>query len=231
MHIPTRICTLCLVLFTLVSFAADAATPSVRETDASITVSIDDQSILTYHKADVPPPEGADPIFTRSGFIHPVHSPSGTVVTGIHPDDHYHHLGLWHAWVECEIEGENVDFWNLKEETGRVRYAKTLSLSWGSESAGFTVLQEHVVFPGNQEKERVAPVEAANKVKEEKQGKCWRGFWLSALCVTGEMFKRFPMEVKNISQRIGSCLSPSFLLWWPMQSSPLSTTTLMADFN
>ena len=155
MHIPTRTCTLCLVFFTLVSFAADAATPSVLETDASITLSIDDRSILTYHKADVPPPESADPIFTRSGFIHPVHSPSGTVVTGIHPDDHYHHLGLWHAWVECEIEGENVDFWNLKEETGRVRYAKTLSLSWGSDSAGFTVVQEHVAFPGNQEKERV----------------------------------------------------------------------------
>ena len=155
MHIPTLTCTLCLVFFTLVSFAADAATPSVRETDASITVSIDDRSILTYHKADVPPPESADPIFTRSGFIHPVHSPSGTVVTGIHPDDHYHHLGLWHAWVECEIEGENVDFWNLKEETGRVRYTKTLSLSWGSDSAGFTVVQEHVAFPGNQEKEKV----------------------------------------------------------------------------
>jgi len=155
MHSPSRTCTPCVFFLTLVSFVADAATPSVRETDASITVSIDDRSILTYHKADVPPPEGADPIFTRSGFIHPVHSPSGSVVTGIHPDDHYHHFGLWHAWVECEIEGENVDFWNLKEKTGRVRYTKTLSLSRGSDSAGFTVVQEHVAFPGNQEKERV----------------------------------------------------------------------------
>ncbi len=155
MHIPTRTCTLCLVLFALVYFPTHAATPSVRETDASITLSIGDRSILTYHKAAVPPPEGVDPIFTRSGFIHPVHSPSGAVVTGIHPDDHYHHLGLWHAWVECEVDGENVDFWNLKEETGRVQYAKTLSLSSGRDSAGFTVMQEHIAFPGNQKKERV----------------------------------------------------------------------------
>ena len=35
---------------------------------------------------------------------------------------------------------------------------------------------------------------------------------------------------RNISQRLGSCLSPSFLLWWPTQSSPLSSTTMMADF-
>ena len=35
----------------------------------------------------------------------------------------------------------------------------------------------------------------------------------------------------NISQRIGSCLSRSFVLWWPTQSSPLSSTTMIADFN
>ena len=35
----------------------------------------------------------------------------------------------------------------------------------------------------------------------------------------------------NIFQRPGSCLSPSFLLLWPTQSLPLSSTTLMDDFN
>ena len=30
---------------------------------------------------------------------------------------------------------------------------------------------------------------------QDKEGKCWRGFWLRALCVTGEMFKSFPMVV------------------------------------
>lgn len=155
MFFPLRNSTLLLALLPLSSLAVEAATPSVRETESVIELSVGDRPILTYHKADVPPPEGVDPIYTRSGFIHPVHSPSGAVVTGIHPDDHYHHLGLWHAWVKCEVDGESVDFWNLKGETGRVRYAKTLSLSTGSDSAGFTVIQEHVAFPGNKEKERV----------------------------------------------------------------------------
>ena len=63
-------------------------------------------------------------------------------------------------------------------------------------------------------------------------GKCWRGKWLRALCVTGEISNHFPLEVKlatlkakesaseyavsrnlNISQRLGFCLSPSFLRW------------------
>ena len=39
----------------------------------------------------------------------------------------------------------------------------------------------------------------ASKAKEENLevagGKCWRGFWLSALNVTGEIFNQFPMKV------------------------------------
>ena len=39
----------------------------------------------------------------------------------------------------------------------------------------------------------------ASNVKEEKLevagGKCWRGFWKSALCVTGEISNRCPIKV------------------------------------
>ena len=38
-----------------------------------------------------------------------------------------------------------------------------------------------------------------SKVKEENLevagGKCWRGFWLSALNATGEIFNQFPIKV------------------------------------
>ena len=47
-------------------------------------------------------------------------------------------------------------------------------------------------------KENRATVDAS-KAKEENLevagGKCWRGFWLSALNVTGEIFNHFPMKV------------------------------------
>ena len=94
----------------------------------------------------------------------------------------------------------------------------------------------------------------ASKVKEKKLevagGKCWRRELLGALKFTGEIFiiqslsieghirnyqsqginKRIYYRPKlKISQRPGSCLLPSFLLWWPTQSSPLSSTTMMAD--
>ena len=49
-----------------------------------------------------------------------------------------------------------------------------------------------------QDKENTATVDGS-KVKEEELevagGKCWRGKWQSALCLIGEIFKRFPMKV------------------------------------
>ena len=47
-------------------------------------------------------------------------------------------------------------------------------------------------------KEKRATVDAS-KAKEENLevagGKCWRGFWLSALNVAGQIFNQFPMKV------------------------------------
>jgi hypothetical protein len=85
-------------------------------------------------------------VFVRNGFIHPLYTPKGAIVTGIHPTDHYHHLGLWHAWVHGEHEGKPVDFWNLKDKTGRVRFSKVIGIDNHENAAGFTVEQEAVRY-------------------------------------------------------------------------------------
>ncbi len=115
---------------------------SVVESDTSIAVLRSETPILTYHTAEVPPPEGTHPAYHRSGFIHPLVAPGGGIVTGIHPDDHTHHLGLWHAWVKTEFGEHQPDFWNLKKQTGRVRYVRTKEVR----ESGFTVEQEQVAY-------------------------------------------------------------------------------------
>ncbi|MFT5468534.1 MAG: hypothetical protein ACI8UO_003644 [Verrucomicrobiales bacterium] len=116
---------------------------SLTKTDEALILKRGETPILTYHIAEVPPPEGVDPIYNRSGFIYPLNAPGGGVVTGIHPDDHYHHLGLWHAWVNSEFGDHKPDFWNLgKAKTGRVRYASTKEIR----ESGFTVIQEQVAY-------------------------------------------------------------------------------------
>ena len=54
-------------------------------------------------------------------------------------------------------------------------------------------------------KENRATVDAS-KAKEENlevaRGKCWRGFWLSALNVIGEIFYQFPMNFIFVAMKL-----------------------------
>lgn len=118
----------------------------LKETDAAITITRGGTPVLVYHKAEDPAPEGADPAFKRSGFIHPLHAPSGAILTDTRPADHLHHMGLWHAWVHCKFKGQETDFWNLKAKTGTVRFVKTLSCDKAAHHASFAVEQEQVAL-------------------------------------------------------------------------------------
>jgi len=121
--------------------------PRVAEFDDRIVIYQNGQNIVTYHKAEVPPPEGANPLYKRSGFIHPITAPNGAELTSIHAEDHTHHMGLWHAWVKTKHKGREIDFWNLKKGQATVRYADTLVITNAPDACGFTVLQEHVILP------------------------------------------------------------------------------------
>ncbi len=135
---------LLLAPFAFAAFIAGAKDNiSLKQTEKAITLVRGETPILTYHIAEVPPPKGVDQIYNRSGFIYPLHSPSGGIVTGIHPADHYHHIGLWHAWVNTKYDGKKgPDFWNLGRRTGRIRHAKIKE----TRDAGFTVIQEHLGY-------------------------------------------------------------------------------------
>jgi hypothetical protein len=86
-------------------------------------LNLNDRPILGYQKAVAVPPRGIDPVFRRSGFIHPLATRSGLVVTDDFPPDHAHQHGVFFAWVNTTFDGRHVDFWNQKEGTGRVRHA------------------------------------------------------------------------------------------------------------
>ncbi|NRB27728.1 MAG: PmoA family protein [Roseibacillus sp.] len=168
----------------------------VTETDKTITITRGEVTVLKYHKAEVPPPEQADPIYKRSGFIHPLCAPNGEPVTGIHPADHFHHLGLWHAWVKTKHGKDTPDFWNLRGRTGRVRYAKTIGLHKGSgedRSGGFAVEQEQVAYKGPERKETV--------VLREK-------FEVRAEFVNGENVVSYLVEQTNVSRE--SLILPAY---------------------
>jgi hypothetical protein len=125
--------------------AFPASAFELAETEKTISITNESKTVLVYHKAEVPAPAGADPKFRRSGFIHPLCAPSGEPVTGIHPADHAHHVGLWGAWVNTKHGERKPDFWNLKKGTGRVRYKSTERAGAGKGAPSFAVIQEYVI--------------------------------------------------------------------------------------
>ncbi len=116
------------------------------------------KDLWQYNHAVAQVPEGVDKAYERSGFVHPFYSPTGKRLTRIQPPDHYHHYGLWNPWTRALYKGDTVDFWNLKDKQGTVRYANTIQTINGSVFTGYEVLHEHVVFKNRQEPE-VAMVE------------------------------------------------------------------------
>ncbi|HVR74375.1 MAG TPA: DUF6807 family protein, partial [Planctomycetota bacterium] len=79
-----------------------------------------EKSILRYNHGLVEPPEGVQPIFARSGYIHPVWTPSGRVITNDAPANHRHHHGIWMPWTKTLFEGRPVNFWEQAEGLGKV---------------------------------------------------------------------------------------------------------------
>jgi len=114
--------------------------------DSVLTISSGDKKLLTYQFNTVYPPKGIDTNYKRSGFIHPLYTPHGQVLTRIQPPDHYHHYGIWNPWTHTFFEGDTVDFWNIKGHQGTVRFAKFTSQTSNSKFAEYTALHEHVVF-------------------------------------------------------------------------------------
>jgi hypothetical protein len=120
--------------------------------DGSLTIVANQKNLLRYNFKTMYPPKGVDTAFKRSGFIHPFWTPHGQALTRINAPDHYHHFGLWNPWTHVLFEGEMIDFWNLKDRKGTVRFASFTALSEGPVYAGYQTLHEHIAFKKNGEK-------------------------------------------------------------------------------
>jgi hypothetical protein len=121
--------------------------------DKNLELLVGDKKVMQYHHAMVPAPKGVGrvpesrlPLYEHNAFIHPLWSPAGNVLTDIHPPDHLHHLGIWMPWTHTTFEGKMVDFWNVGDGTGTVRFSKFLSTTDGPVYGGFQAEHNHVAL-------------------------------------------------------------------------------------
>lgn len=127
----------------------------IYKSGENLTLRQREQNILSYRFATMYPPEGINPLFKRSGFIHPLWSPGGEILTRVQAPDHYHHYGIWGPWTLTHIDNRKVDFWNLYDGEGTVQFVGFLSETVGDIFTGFRALQQHIDF-GAKGEDRVA---------------------------------------------------------------------------
>ena len=131
--------TLCLLIPIV---AADAW--SVEHAPEAITVRLGDRDLVRYQRAMAPPPPGIDRPVAGNGFLHPVRTPSGAVVTDDFPPDHPHQHGLFYAWTKTRFRGHRVDFWNTHKGLGRVEHDRFEPSDSGQDFATIDVRLNHV---------------------------------------------------------------------------------------
>ncbi len=110
-----------------------------------LEVRLGGRGVIRYNYGIVPPPEpGINPLHARSGYLHPLWSPSGLQLTMDYPRNHLHHRGVWSPWVKTEFEGRDPDFWNLGDGKGKVEFEAMEGTESGPVFAGFKARHRHI---------------------------------------------------------------------------------------
>ncbi|MCB9280700.1 MAG: ThuA domain-containing protein [Lewinellaceae bacterium] len=123
---------------------APAGNLTVSREDGAILFQKGKKNILRYQYKEEMPPAGKSPLYRRGGFIHPLWSPGGEVLTRIQPPDHTHHYGIWNPWTHTTFEGRHLDFWNLNEGQATVRVVGLPVFQQGAVFGEMSARHEHV---------------------------------------------------------------------------------------
>ncbi len=125
------------------------------ETDDVILLKRGSKTILQYNKKPTEESSKHEPYYTRSGYIHPLYSPSGKLITGDYAADHKHQHGLFFAWTKTNIEGRPLEFWNQKLKLGTISYSSTEKIIEKEGACGFEVKHLFMETPGSGEAQPV----------------------------------------------------------------------------
>lgn len=162
-----------------------------EDDNESLVMSVNNQKVLQYNHRTVYPPKGVDTAYRRSGFIHPLWSPQGAILTSIQPKDHYHHYGFWNPWTYTLFEGKEFDFWNLARKQGTVQFNSFASVVEGPVFGSFKALQDHVIYPDS------APRTIMNETWDVRVYNIPAGYFLWDFTSTLNLAVESPLTIKE----------------------------------
>ena len=117
---------------------------SIIETNDSILVGTGSgKPIFKYLKKAIKRGEKACPSLLPHGYIHPLYSPSGRIITGDYAADHPHQHGLFFAWTKSSFRESRQNFGTRKRNW---EIFDTKSSKWKTEKSGKIILESQQIF-------------------------------------------------------------------------------------
>ncbi|ARA92416.1 hypothetical protein AWN76_004030 [Rhodothermaceae bacterium RA] len=163
-----------------------------RMQDGIIRLTVGQRPVLHYQAEPKAPPAGVDSIYTRGGYIHPVYTPSGVIVTDDFPHNHLHHHGIWAAWTRTRYDGREPDFWNMGDGTGTVVPVSAEGFADGPVFSGFEARHRYLDLTTG---EPVPVLDETWEVRVYNVRPSARPVWLFDLIVTQTMIGDLPLEL------------------------------------
>lgn len=153
-----------------------------KSENGRLRLSVGTKPVLDFQMdRDALPRTDIKPEFKRAGYIHPVYTPAGRIVTDDYPSNHVHHHGIWTAWTKTSFQGRAPDFWNMGTKTGAEDFV-ALERTWqGPVHGGFVARLRMVDFTAP------SPVVALNET--------WRVTAYDVPAAAGMPVRMFDLEV------------------------------------
>lgn len=127
------------------SVAKRSSSVKANQNGATLDLTTNGTHVLSYFYAENSPPDVLDVRYRRGGYIHPVYSPGGVVLTDhLNTKAHSHHSGIWSAWTNTVFQGRTPDFWNVHQDKGRVDLHHFDGYWSGEVQAGFTAVNKFI---------------------------------------------------------------------------------------
>lgn len=168
-------------------------TAIAEEKDGAVAFSVGGKSVGSFiGKATALPRKDIAPIFLRGGYLHPLTTPTGNVVTDDYPANHVHHHGVWTAWTNTVFQGRKTDFWNMGDGLGKVD-SNGIDYSWSGPA--FAGVEAENVFTDLTSGEPIVALNELWLVKVFATGGGKKPYHLIELTSTQTMADDFDLEL------------------------------------
>ncbi|PWT97095.1 MAG: hypothetical protein C5B52_14410 [Bacteroidetes bacterium] len=116
---------------------------TIKSNDEGLLVTVKGKPVFFYHTKEVMPPPDSPLYYKRSGFIHPLYSPDGKILTDDFPLGHVHQHAIFMTWVNTTFKGEALDFWNQQLQKGTVEHISVEKIQQGPVAAQLELRLRH----------------------------------------------------------------------------------------